>query len=366
MVKRKYIYKLLVLYMVVCMFISTMFLVNNLQTVVLLNASNRCCLLQDACNLNKTQNRNTIDQQELPVRSQDSPDIDTVYQSDVRYVLKSLKNDRFSDEFSDYKTVLNHYIIANKHEEFDHPLSIYRSNDYNILQSMFPMKRPVNSPNEDRIKKQLKLKLKFTSQKLILVLFNSHDLTTHALNTNKCPIKSCEFTRDETLLEKANAVVFGHSPKVLMTPRNRQRQTWIYHNIESPENGNEIVMQMNWTATYRADSVLATPYGKFVPFSNQSDLPSKAPRNYASSKTKVAAIFISNCYAKNGRLQYLRELKKYVKVDVYGACGDLRCDRNNTKVCFDMLNNDYKFYLAFENSNCRDYITEKLFGNALR
>lgn len=30
-----------------------------------------------------------------------------------------------------------------------------------------------------------------------------------------------------------------------------------------------------------------------------------------------------------------------------------------------MLHKDYKFYLAFENANCRHYITEKLFENAL-
>lgn len=34
--------------------------------------------------------------------------------------------------------------------------------------------------------------------------------------------------------------------------------------------------------------------------------------------------------------------------------------------CYEMLEKDYKFYLAFENSNCVDYITEKLFENALQ
>lgn len=77
------------------------------------------------------------------------------------------------------------------------------------------------------------------------------------------------------------------------------------------------------------------------------------------------AWFVSNCSARNNRLQFAHELSKYIEVDIYGACGNLKCSRTNADKCFDILDRDYKFYLAFENSNCRDYITEKFFVNGL-
>ena len=74
---------------------------------------------------------------------------------------------------------------------------------------------------------------------------------------------------------------------------------------------------------------------------------------------------MTNCNDRNGRRQYAHELQKYIPVDIYGACGSKYCPRSNAHKCFDMLDRDYKFYLAFENSNCKDYITEKFFLNAL-
>lgn len=361
--------------MIVCLFISTIFLVNNMQMFLRFH-NNRCCFLQERnlmsqCNItSKIQNQNdggtAVHTTQLD--RVDSPDFESIFQTDVRKVLNSLKNNRFSNKNSDYKTVLNHYVIANNEDyDYKHPLSIYRGSDYNILRSMFPMKRPVNRPNEDRISKQLKLKLKFSSKKLIVVLFNSHDLSVHALKSSHCPLDKCTFTNDQSMIEQADSVVFGYNPEPVAIPHRRQHQVWIYHNLESPQYGTNIpAIQMNWTATYRSDSVIVTPYAKFTPYKNYTDLPHQAPRNYAAGKTKVAAIFVSNCYAQNGRLEYLEELKKYVRIDVYGKCGNLRCDRNKTEACHDMLKRDYKFYLAFENSNCRDYITEKFFINGLR
>ena len=153
------------------------------------------------------------------------------------------------------------------------------------------------------------------------------------------------------------------------TPRTPE-QIWIMFALESPEaspsyKGLDNVI--NWTATYRPDSTIVTPYDKWVYFDNFTDIRNIRPsENYAKNKTKLAAMFVSNCFASNNRLNYVTELQKYMKVDVYGACGELVCERFGQQDCFQMLHDDYKFYFAFENANCRHYITEKLFLNALR
>jgi hypothetical protein len=62
-------------------------------------------------------------------------------------------------------------------------------------------------------------------------------------------------------------------------------------------------------------------------------------------------------------LDHLRSCDyRYIPVDIYGKCSNLSCARDGR--CWQMLGQKYKFYLAFENSNCKDYITEKLFWNA--
>ncbi len=65
------------------------------------------------------------------------------------------------------------------------------------------------------------------------------------------------------------------------------------------------------------------------------------------------------------RDDYVEALKKHVDVDIYGKCGNMGtvCPRaKNPAVdeCLKSVSLKYKFYLAFENSICEEYITEKM------
>ena len=80
------------------------------------------------------------------------------------------------------------------------------------------------------------------------------------------------------------------------------------------------------------------------------------------NKTALVAWFVSHCWTQSHREIYVSELSKHINVDIVGRCGELQCQRDSEyKDCDLMLDRKYKFYLSFENSLCKDYVTEKLF-----
>lgn len=194
---------------------------------------------------------------------------------------------------------------------------------------------------------------------------------------HECPVQNCELLGaprdgqlvDARMFKEIDLNSFTYETQAKMTPRHPD-QVWIMFALESPEASPSYEAfhdVINWTATYRYDSTMITPYDKFQPFDNFTKIDDYKPdKNYAEGKSKLAAMFVSNCYASNDRMGFVKNLQKYMSVDVYGYCGTLTCDKGSQQTCFDMLKKDYKFYFAFENANCRDYITEKLFLNALR
>lgn len=65
------------------------------------------------------------------------------------------------------------------------------------------------------------------------------------------------------------------------------------------------------------------------------------------------------------REQYVEQLQLHIPVDIFGKCNPRapQCPRAS-KQCDELLRT-YKFYLAFENGFCEDYITEKYWSQAL-
>jgi hypothetical protein len=90
-----------------------------------------------------------------------------------------------------------------------------------------------------------------------------------------------------------------------------------------------------------------------------------------SSQREGAVGVVSNCKAPSRRLDIANELSKYIKVDLFGSksCGKTvkpctipRNKSSSAVNCHPEISLNYKFYLAFENSLCVDYVTEKFFN----
>ncbi|KAL1138640.1 hypothetical protein AAG570_008703 [Ranatra chinensis] len=183
----------------------------------------------------------------------------------------------------------------------------------------------------------------------------------------RCPVDTCVLTANKAESQKADAILYKDHFVHPGHPKSH-KQVWILYLLECPYHTQHMKFNdvFNWTATYRRDSDIVAPYERWVYHDDNVRLaPLPLAKNYAANKTRQVAWFVSNCGARNGRLQYARELQKYISVDIFGACGSKKCPRSNQDKCFEMLDNEYKFYLAFENSNCKDYITEKFFVNGL-
>ncbi len=193
------------------------------------------------------------------------------------------------------------------------------------------------------------------------------DDTINVFKHQRCPVHQCRMTRNKATFADVDAVIFfKHIPTV--SQRKPANQIWVYYQLESPLHVGSIPLQMqdkiNWTATYQTDSTIVAPYEKYVPF-DPNILHKPQTKNYAFGKTKMVAWFVSHCSTPNNRLQFAKSLGDHIQVDIYGTCGQFKCPKKRSSTCNDMLNKDYKFYLAFENSNCHDYITEKFYWNAL-
>ncbi|XP_056007253.1 alpha-(1,3)-fucosyltransferase fut-5-like [Ostrea edulis] len=190
-------------------------------------------------------------------------------------------------------------------------------------------------------------------------------LDFNILNSSNCPqlrARCLVFTHNK-YLDSANAVVFD-AESLGRVPKKKEGQIWTFFSIESPffySVGHQWKDKFSWTMTYRHDSDFKYLYGKVY----ERDAP--VTRDYSEifrRKSKNVAWAVSNCNTPSKRELYVRKLQQYIDVDVYGGCGKLKCGTRSAGVteCHKKFAEEYKFFLAVENSVCKDYTTEKLFN----
>ncbi|XP_013921301.1 PREDICTED: alpha-(1,3)-fucosyltransferase 4-like [Thamnophis sirtalis] len=176
-------------------------------------------------------------------------------------------------------------------------------------------------------------------------------------------ISACSLSTNRSLLPQAHAVLFHHrdlqSHGLAQLPRQRPRdQRWVWMNFESPSHTGglrDLGGLFNWTMSYRADSDVFVPYG-YLQLRPEPLVQLALPK-----KTKLVAWVISNWNESQARVGYYYQLRRYLPIHVYGSHGLRLMDNNVVKTI-----SEYKFYLAFENSQHQDYITEKLWRNAFQ
>ncbi|GAB6020694.1 hypothetical protein CHUAL_003363 [Chamberlinius hualienensis] len=182
----------------------------------------------------------------------------------------------------------------------------------------------------------------------------------------------CETTSNRSLLNSSDAVIFHiRDLNYDDIPKWRKPdQIWIFFLMESPQNTNRPAARQldgifNWTMTYRRDSDVPNAYFKVIKQPNLIEWNATTMLdNIIKKKKRLAAWLVSNCYPKNHRQDIVKKLQQFIPIDVYGQCGQ-PCPGKTSKECLDFIFSNYKFYLAFENSLCKDYLTEK-FSNALK
>ena len=182
----------------------------------------------------------------------------------------------------------------------------------------------------------------------------------------RCPKSNytCRLTSDRSLIEQSDAVIFYAFTLNVTSdmPKFRSpQQQWIFFNLEPPTGRQGILekqlknlpphLWFNLTFTYRYvknfvhflknhfqltanyyltifrwDSDVVHPYGQFC-----SGKKSSSDVNaIIANKTKLVAWIVSNCGGE--RFNYVTELQKYIKVDIYGGCGPLKnCSGNCSK-----------------------------------
>jgi hypothetical protein len=179
---------------------------------------------------------------------------------------------------------------------------------------------------------------------------------------------SCTMTWDHAEADNVDAIVFHSRDSMGSFPNRNPKVPWILLGKESAahdpllRNEGEL-RRFNMSSTYRYDtSEMVWSYIDWPDIESVYRMP--VPIEERNKEVPIAWV-ASNCGTiTNRRTDYVKELMKYVKIDSYGQCLGNKAPPPELQALHRgeaaiRLASQYRFYLAFENSNCNGYVSEK-------
>jgi hypothetical protein len=220
-----------------------------------------------------------------------------------------------------------------------------------------------------------------------------------------CP-KQCEVTSDRSRLADAQLVLFHASNFRLddLPSRhvNGRQPSWVYVTMESPtldthqRQQPESMHLFDYVSSYRRDSDFPATYEPIEDLELEVVKPLPVAIEHKNKEAPVAWLATNCVAASNHREVYVKELFQHVSGHSYGGClhnkdwpsaaeldAHYHPDESHVASKIHSASHNegdwprhywanqlkliahYKFYLALENSNCLDYVTEKLFNTLL-
>ena len=201
-----------------------------------------------------------------------------------------------------------------------------------------------------------------------------HDIGDHFCNitddiSEQTLLNQKVLLTDDHNLEKYSSGFVFHGPDSngnSVREKKNEMEVYIYHNMESPAmtsvslTSAESMKHFDLMMSYQFDSAIFLPYVGRGTIKQLIDTPILLSFEEKTETGAPLAWVGSNCGAHNGRQDYLRELFKYIPTHSYGACLKTEGKSFPHGRSLKEIVSKYKFYIVMENSNCKDYITEKL------
>lgn len=240
------------------------------------------------------------------------------------------------------------------------------SNDYNI---------------SNRRKKELKNINSKTDKSIVTItLYNIHTWGIYSKWPHG-PNHSL-FPTDYSLVESEESVtrfkkLFANSFKLYdgnstTSPFSTIQRFYVSNSIDSKVNVNSNSNDIDSIATKVSNRIMANNSSLYL--NNQQLLPLK---NY-EDLIKGGVFIASTCHrgSNNFRMQLVRELQQHLRIDSLGKCSTTKHIKENIKLLVgktaleslqlkQKVISNYMFYLAFENSYERGYVTEKVFDGLI-